>query len=234
LERPCYPKKGSVTKTTDDKEYFFELPCWSSLLIRHNFDVMHIEKNICESILGALLKLDGKCKDGDNARLDMEHLRIRPDQHPVIKDDKYTLLSALYELDKEAKERLCEFLYGVKMPDGVSSNIRCVDVKSRKVSSLKTHNYHLILQKLLPLVVRRILPGLVVIGFIQLNNFFDALCSKELVEAELGRLSYSIREVVCRHEMIFPPAFFDIMVHLPVHLAEKDKIAGQCVIDGCT
>jgi hypothetical protein len=55
------------------------------------------------------------------------------------------------------------------MPDGVSSNIRCVDVKSRKVSSLKTHNYHLILQKLLPLVVRRILPGLVVIGFIQLN-----------------------------------------------------------------
>jgi hypothetical protein len=35
----------------------------------------------------------------------------------------------LYELDKDARESLCEFLYGVKMPDGVSSNIRrCVDV----------------------------------------------------------------------------------------------------------
>jgi hypothetical protein len=85
----------------------------------------------------------------------------------VIKDDKYTLPSALYELDKVAKESLFEFLYGVMMPDGVSSNIRrCVDVKSRKVSGLKTHDYHLILQKLLPLVVRRILPEAVVIGSI--------------------------------------------------------------------
>jgi hypothetical protein len=49
----------------------------------------------------------------------MEHLRIRPDQHPVIKDDKYTLPSALYELDKDDRESLCEFLYGVKMHDGV-------------------------------------------------------------------------------------------------------------------
>jgi hypothetical protein len=96
---------------------------------------------------------------GENARLDMEHLRIRPDQHPVIKDDKYSLTSALYELDKEARESSCEFLYGVKMPDGVSSIIRrCVDIKSRKVSGLKTNDYHLILQKLLPLVVRRIFP----------------------------------------------------------------------------
>jgi hypothetical protein len=59
-----------------EQEEFFKLPYWSSLLIRHDLDVMHIEKNICESILGTLLKLDGKCKDGENARLHMEHLRI--------------------------------------------------------------------------------------------------------------------------------------------------------------
>jgi hypothetical protein len=59
---------------------------------------------------------------------------------------------------------------------------------------------------------------------IQLSNFFDALCSKELVEAELDRLSCSIREDVCRLEMIFPPAFFDIMIHFPVHLAEEATI----------
>ena len=32
---------------------------------------MHVEKNICESILGTLLKIKGKTKDGDGARLDM-------------------------------------------------------------------------------------------------------------------------------------------------------------------
>ena len=61
----------------EEEEYFFELPYWSSLLIRHNLDVMHNEKNICESILGTLLELESKCKDGEKARLDMEHLRIR-------------------------------------------------------------------------------------------------------------------------------------------------------------
>jgi hypothetical protein len=75
-------------------------------------------------------------------------------------------------------------------------------------------------------VVHRILPETVVIGLIRLSNFFDALCLKELVEAELDRLSCSIREIVCRFDMIFPPAFFDIMIHLPVHLAEEAKLGG--------
>ena len=40
-------------------------------------DVMHIEKNIGESILGTLLGIDGKCKDGEKARLDLQNLGIR-------------------------------------------------------------------------------------------------------------------------------------------------------------
>jgi len=108
---------------------------------------MHIEKNICESILGTLLELEGKCKDGEKAWLDMQQLGIRPDQHPVIKKDKYTLPVALYKLDNDEKDNLCKFLYGVKIPDGVSSNIRrCVALKACKVSGLKSHDYHLILQ----------------------------------------------------------------------------------------
>ena len=82
---------------------------------------------------------------------------------------------------------------------------RCVDVKSCKVSGLKTHDYHLILQKLLPLVVCRILPEAVVIALIQLSNFFDALCSKGLVEADLNRLSSSIREAICQSSITSRP-----------------------------
>ena len=51
----------------DEEEYFFDLPYWESLLIRHNLDVMLIEKNICESLLGTLLGLAGKCKDSEKA-----------------------------------------------------------------------------------------------------------------------------------------------------------------------
>ena len=41
------------------------------MLIRHNLDVMHIEKNIGEIILGTLLGIDGNCKDGEKAWLDL-------------------------------------------------------------------------------------------------------------------------------------------------------------------
>jgi hypothetical protein len=209
------------------KSIFFELPYWDSLLIRHNLDVMHIEKNICESILGTLLEIDGKCKDSEKARLDMEYLGMRKDQHLVMENNKYTMPPALYKLSKDEKEIFCKFLEGVKMPDGFASNIkRCVDVKACKVSGLKTHDYHVILQKLLPLIVRSLLPQDVVIPLIDISRFFNGICSKELVEADLDKLSSSIKETLCRLEMIFPPAFFDIMMHLPVHLAEEAKLGG--------
>ena len=113
------------------------------------------------------------------------------------------------------------------MPDGFSSNIRrCVDANACKVFGLKTPDYHIILQKLLPLVIRKILPEEVVMPLIQLSRFFSALCSKELVEEDLDKLSSSIKETLCWLEMVFPPAFFDIMIHLPIHLAEEAKLGG--------
>jgi hypothetical protein len=211
------------------KSIFFQLPYWEILLIRHNLDVMHIEKNICESILGTLLEIAGKGKDGEKARLDLQHLGIREDQHPLVKNGRYTLPPALYKLDKDDQTFLLKFLEGVKMPDGYASNIkRCMDVGGCKLtmSGLKTHDYHVIFQKLLPLVARNVLPEQVVIPLIQLSRFFNLICSKELAVDDLEKLSASIGETLCRLEMIFPPAFFDIMMHLPVHLAEEAKLGG--------
>jgi hypothetical protein len=132
----------------EEEEYFFELPYRSSLLIRHNLDMMHIEKNICESILGTLLEIEGKCKDSENAHLNMEHIGIRQDQHLVIEDDEYTLPVVLYSLENDDKMILYQFLQSVKMPDGFCSNLkRCVDDKTCKVSRLKTHDCQMVRSK---------------------------------------------------------------------------------------
>ena len=88
---------------------FFELPYWSLLLISHNLDVMHIEKNICDSILGTLLQLEGKSKDSERARLDTEDMGIRKDQHPIIENDKCTLTAALYYLDNMTRNIYANF-----------------------------------------------------------------------------------------------------------------------------
>jgi hypothetical protein len=82
-----------------------------------------------------------------------------------------------------------------------------VDVKECKVSDGKTHDCHVIFQKLLPLIVRNILPQEVSITLIQLSSFFNSICSKELGFEELDNLSILIRETLCQLEMILPPSF---------------------------
>ena len=74
--------------------------------------------------------------------------------------------------------------------------------------------------------MRDILPKDVAIPLIELSRFFNALCSKVLEPSEIDKLSTSIRETLCRLEMVFPPSFFDIMMHLPVHLADEATLGG--------
>ena len=47
----------------------FDLLYWSDLDVRHCIDVMHVEKNVCHSVIGMLLNIQGKTKDGLNTRL---------------------------------------------------------------------------------------------------------------------------------------------------------------------
>ena len=49
---------------------FWELPYWKTNLLRHNFDVMHIEKNMFENIFNTVVDVKGKTKDNIKARLD--------------------------------------------------------------------------------------------------------------------------------------------------------------------
>jgi hypothetical protein len=63
------------------KVFFFKLPYWSTLKLRHNLDIMHIEKNICDSILGTLMNIPGKTKDTTNARRDLREMGIRKELH---------------------------------------------------------------------------------------------------------------------------------------------------------
>ncbi|GMI88465.1 hypothetical protein HRI_002515800 [Hibiscus trionum] len=45
------------------RSIFFKLPYWKHNILRHNLDVMHIEKNVCENIIGTILNVDGKSKE---------------------------------------------------------------------------------------------------------------------------------------------------------------------------
>ncbi|XP_043721065.1 uncharacterized protein LOC122668585 [Telopea speciosissima] len=59
-------KQPKLPHNWKKKSILFDLPYWKDNLIRHNLDVMHIEKNVCESILYTLLDLKEKSKDNGN------------------------------------------------------------------------------------------------------------------------------------------------------------------------
>ena len=55
----------------------WDLEYWKDLDLMHNLDVMHIEKNICDSIIGTPLNIEGKTKDTLKSRIDLTHLGIK-------------------------------------------------------------------------------------------------------------------------------------------------------------
>jgi len=93
-------KRNEGPKIYSRKVGMWRLPYWKHLKLPHNLDVMHIEKNICENILGTLLNVQGKTKDTTNARLDLHDMKIRPELHLQQDGNSVTAPPALYVLGK--------------------------------------------------------------------------------------------------------------------------------------
>jgi len=68
------------------RSIFFMLPYWEHNKLRHNLDVMHIERNVFENLIATLLDIEFKTKDGLQVRLDLVELGIRQKHHPVVDD----------------------------------------------------------------------------------------------------------------------------------------------------
>ncbi|BBG97065.1 hypothetical protein Prudu_006071 [Prunus dulcis] len=59
-----------------------------------------------------------------------------------------------------------------------------------------------------------------------LSIFFSQLTAKTLRKTDIFQLRHDIVQVLCKFEMIFPPAFFTSMMHVMVHLPEEALLAG--------
>lgn len=118
--------------------------------------------------------------------------------------------------------------------DEYSSNIfQCVNLIECKIINMKTHNCRIILHRHLPLAIHEILSKEVCKALIEFNAFFRELCSKVLNLDDLEHLEHQIASTLYKMERIFPLVFFDIMVHLAIHLASEAKMLDQYNIDGC-
>jgi len=209
------------------KSVFFELEYWKKLLVRHQLDVMHIEKNVCESVYGTLLNLPGKTKDGLKAREDLEVMGIKPELRPQPKGNRTWLPPACYTLNSAEKRKFYETLSNIKVPDGYCSNFKnLVSDDVLKMNGLKSNDCHVLMQQLLPFAIKGVLDVKVRKKIISLCHFFNELCSKVVDVAKLGKLQSDIVLTLCLLEKYFPPSFFDVMIHLMVHLVREVRLCG--------
>ena len=65
-----------------------------------------------------------------------------------------------------------------------------------------------------------------VLLWLKLCSFFKQLCSKVLKTNQLEYIEKDIIVTLCKLERIIPPSFFDVIVHLPIHLASEVKVIG--------
>ncbi|XP_057746407.1 uncharacterized protein LOC130965663 [Arachis stenosperma] len=93
-----YWKKRSV---------FFELLYWKDHILRHNLDVMHIEKNICDNMVFTILNDSVKSKDNLKARKDLQSMGIRPKLWP---DEGGKYPSAIFTMSNPHKNMEIIFL----------------------------------------------------------------------------------------------------------------------------
>ncbi|XP_042942758.1 uncharacterized protein LOC122307433 [Carya illinoinensis] len=201
---------------------FFRLPYWVTLRLRHNLDVMHIEKNIFDNILSTLMNIPGKTKDNINSRRDLEIFGFRKELHLKYDGERVTMPHSMYTLHGEERKKFCEWLADVKFPDGFASNIsHCVSVRDCRISGLKSHDCHVFMQRLLPIAVGGFLRPDIGLALTELCTFFKGLCARTLDVNQISQFQTDIATILCKLEMIFPPSFFDVMVHLAVHLPRE-------------
>lgn len=210
------------------KPILFELPYWPKLKLRHNLDVMHVQKNIYDNLSGTCLNLEGRTKDTIKARQDLEDMNIRDDLWLQPRaDGSHDMPPAAYTLLKEERKEFFEFLKSVKFPDGYASNIsRCVSSDECKMFGLKSHDCHVLLQRVFSVGVRKFLRKDIWEAIDELGNFFQQLCCKTLKRHDLEKMENDIVIILCKLEKIFPPAFFDVMIHLAVHLPSEAILGG--------
>ena len=112
-------------------------------------------------------------------------------------------------------------LVGVKLPDGYAGKIRrYLDSVKQKFSGMKSRDYQVLMTHILLVATRGIMDAHVRQMLFGLCNLFDVISRKSVGVRQLRRLQEEIVVILCELEMYFPPAFFDIMVHLLVHIVE--------------
>jgi hypothetical protein len=134
------------------KSCLWELSYAKVLILPHNIDLMHQECNITESIISMCFDVTSFSIDDVNVRKDLADLCNRPSMETKI-NAKGNLKRTRAPYCPVERKEILRWLKKLKFLDRYASNIkRAVNVNTSKINGLKSHDYHIIIERLMPVM----------------------------------------------------------------------------------
>jgi hypothetical protein len=190
---------------------------------------MHKEHNIAESIISMCFDVIDFLKDNVNARKDLatlcNHTSLEPKRN--AKENLKRPLN-LYCLKPVERKEILRWLKKLKFLYRDASNIkRAVNVSTGKLNGLKSHDYHIIIERLMPIMFCGYFNADLWKICTELSYFYRHICAKQVSKAMMQKLEKKIAVLICKMEKIFSPEWFNVMQHLLVHLPWEVRVGGS-------
>jgi hypothetical protein len=101
------------------------LPYYDNLLLPHNIDVMHIEKNVAETLWATIMDIPVKSKDNVNVRVDLAVLCDRPNQEmkPPSGGKIWRRPKADFILSRAQRKEVLQWIKMLMFLDGYAANL---------------------------------------------------------------------------------------------------------------
>jgi hypothetical protein len=187
--------------------------------VHHVLDVMHCEKNLCKMLLKIIMEEN----DGANCREDMRSRGICKPLwlREVCNGDRYLIPNAPYVLINEKRQIFIATLKDLQTPTSY------VGALYRRISDgIEIHDFHVLIQQVLPLYLRRI-GNIKVVGVImRVSRIFRKICSKDgdtILKVEMKEDVF--KTLFTLEKKLLPPCF-NVMLHLLVHLVQELFLCG--------
>jgi len=120
---------------------------------------MHIENNVFENIFNTVMDVKGKTKYNIKGRMDIALFCNRTNMKLVCDGSRVAKPRASFVLEKNAQLLVYKWLTSLCFPDGHALNIsRLVKMEECRLYGMKSHDYHVFIQTLIPLAYRDLLP----------------------------------------------------------------------------
>jgi len=165
-----------------------------------------------------------KTKDNFKARVYLGNICNRP---TLMLRENGGKPRAEFALRPNERKEVMKWMKDLKFPDGYGAGFRrSVNLKTMKINGLKSHDYHIMMERLIPVMLRGYINEEVWKAIAELSYFYRQLCAKEILKEMMQKLEESAPVLLCKLEKIFPPAFFNPMQHLLIHLPYEAKVGG--------